>query len=69
MNFPNFPKTDADIVSAMQRDDPLARARLAFSSNAAKIEQACAQQTPPTIFEIRRMEFDAVVAIAKALGV
>jgi len=69
MDFPNFPNTDAEILETMKLDTPLGRARLAFSSHAAKIEQACGQRTAPTIFELRLMEFEAVVAIAKALGV
>jgi hypothetical protein len=69
MVFPNFPKTDTEVLAAMKTESPLNRARQAFLSYAAKIEQANAQRTPPTIFEVRLMEFEAVFAIAAALGV
>lgn len=61
--------TDAEVMAALTSDDPLARARRVFSSESARIEQACAQRRLPSPIELRRMEFDAVRRIAEALGV
>jgi hypothetical protein len=61
--------TDAEVIKEMQGTSPLNRARRAFSSWSAKIEQAGQQREPLTAINIRRMEFDAVRAIAKELGI
>jgi len=60
--------TDKEVVAAMQADTPLAKARKEFSAACGRIEQAGQQRRPAGIIEIRRMEFDAVRAIAAALG-
>lgn len=64
-----IPTNDAETMAALRADTPLNRARAAFTSNYGRIEQAYAQRRPPTPIEGRRMEFEAVAAIAKALGV
>lgn len=61
--------TDDEVMAALKADTPLNRARAAFSSHAAGMEQSALQRTPPGPIEARRMEFEAVEAIAKALGV
>ncbi len=64
--------TDALTVEAMLAPPaemtPFAKARLAFSSAAAGIEQACAQRVPASPIEVRRMEFAAVERILAAFG-
>lgn len=64
-----IPTDDAETIAALKADTPLNRARAAFSHSYGRIEQAHGQRKPPTIIESRRMEFEAVAAIAKALGV
>lgn len=64
-----IPTNDSETIAALKADTPLNRARAAFSHSYGRIEQAHAQRRPPTIIESRRMEFEAVAAIAKALGV
>ena len=61
--------TNAEVMSALRSDTPLNRARAVFSSEYASIEQAALQRRPPGPVEIRRMEFEAVIRIAAALGV
>lgn len=61
--------TDAQVMAALRSDTPLNRARLAFSSASATISQESMQRRPAGPIEIRRMEFEAVIAIAKALGI
>lgn len=57
------------VVELMQMDIPLARARRAFYSNMAVIEQLQVQGEKLDIIGQRKMEFKAVIAIAKELGV
>lgn len=61
--------TDGAVIAALQGTSALNRARRQFSNWSAKIEQAGAQHLPLNSIEMRRMEFDAVRAIAKELGV
>ena len=61
--------TDGAVMAAMRSDSALNRARQAFSGRAAGIEQAGQQRRPPGPVEIRRMEFEAVAAIAGEFGV
>jgi hypothetical protein len=61
--------TEGEVISELQVSTPLNRARRAFSSWCAKIEQAGLQRKPLTPIEVRRMEFDAVRAIAREFGV
>lgn len=60
---------DAEVIAELKTTSLLNRARRQFSSWSAKIEQAQQQRRPLTPIEMRRMEFDAVRAIAKELGV
>jgi hypothetical protein len=62
-------RSNASVLAAMQADTPLSRARAAFSAERARIEQACARRRMPDIYDLRRMEFEAVRRIARALGV
>ena len=62
-------KTDAEVIADLRADTPHNRARRAFSSWSAKIEQASSQRKALDPIEWRRMEFDAVRAIAAELGV
>ena len=62
-------RSNASVLAAMQADTPLSRARAAFSAECARIEQACTQRRVPDIYDLRRMEFEAVRRIARALGV
>lgn len=66
---PLIPVDDAQTSAALRLDTPLNRARAQFSHACGRIEQAGQQRRPAGIIEIRRMEFEAVAAIAKALGV
>jgi hypothetical protein len=61
--------TDTEVLEMMKSDTPLAKARTIFSSECARIEQACSQRSPLSIFDLRRMEFEAVSKIANTLGV
>ncbi len=63
-----IPDDDVALLALLRSDEPLARARMLFSSHSARIEQAHAQRRPPGPIETRRMEFEAVIAIARALG-
>lgn len=58
--------TDGEVLAILPADTPLARARRVFYSEMAKIEQAEAQRTPPTVFELRRMEIEATKRILVA---
>ena len=60
--------TDEQVVAALRDDTPLNKARQKFSSWSAKIEQAGQQRRPLGPIEMRRMEFEAVQAIAAELG-
>jgi hypothetical protein len=68
-SIPRIPETDAETMTALRSDTPLNRARAAFSNAYGRIEQAHMQRKRPGPIESRRMEFEAVAAIAKALGV
>jgi hypothetical protein len=46
----------------------LEKARKRFSAHCAKIEQAWQQDKPPTMVEVRRMEFEAVEEIVAVYG-
>jgi hypothetical protein len=61
--------TDAEVMAELRSDTPLNRARGVFSDRWAGLEQAGMQRRTPGPIEVRRMEFEAVKAIAKALGV
>lgn len=61
--------TDEEVVRLMKSDLPINLARRELSYARARIENAEGQRKPPSIFEVRRMEFDAVKRIAAALGV
>lgn len=60
---------DRAVVDLQMRDDLLGRARAEFSSQCARLEQAEAQAKPPGVIDRRRVEFDAVIKIARILGV
>ena len=61
--------TDKELFAELGSTSPLNRARKRFSHWSAKIEQAGQQRTPLTAIQMRKMEFEAVKAIAKELGV
>lgn len=61
--------TVEEIMAEMNTTSALNRARRQFSNWSAKIEQAGQQRKPLTAIEMRRMEFEAVQAIARELGV
>ncbi len=58
--------TDSEILALLEADTPMARARRQSSYGSAKIEQANAQRNPPHIFDLRRMEIEAVQKIIEA---
>lgn len=60
--------TDAQITALMRQDCSLNRARVAFSSACGKIEQGGEQRTPITIFDVRRIEYEAVQLIAEIMN-
>lgn len=61
--------TDHDIVQLLQdRDDPLSRARASFYHNCAKLEQLEAQNKPPGVMAVRRIEFEAALDIIDAFN-
>lgn len=61
--------TDREVVDAMQVDTPVNRVRRVFSGEAARLEQAGMQRSPPGPIEYRRMEFEAAERlIAAAVG-
>ncbi len=61
--------TDKEVMEALRSETPLNAARAVFSGECGRIEQAGMQRRPAGPIEIRRMEFEAVRKIAKALGV
>lgn len=61
--------TDEAVLGLLKGTTLWNEARAVFSSECARIEQAEAQRRKPGIFDIRRMEFEAVQKIASALGV
>ena len=60
--------TDAEIMELLQGDSQLNRARQVFSSASGLIDQAGRQRKPLLPIEMRRMEFEATIKIANALG-
>ena len=63
------PTDDISTMALLKGEGPFQEARKLFSSHSARIEQSQQQRRPSSPIEVRRMEFEAVVAIAKALGV
>ena len=63
--------TDKEVLQTLKKgsDSKLNRARSMFSSELGKIEQASKQLYPLEPIELRRMEFNAVLEIAKVFGV
>lgn len=61
--------TDEEVMHHLRADTRLNRIRKLFSGEAARIEQAGMQRTSLTGVEMRKMEFEAVIKIAEALGV
>ena len=61
--------TNKEVVELMQGNSVLNEARKILSSEIGRMEQAGQQSTLQSIFDVRRMEFDAVRKIAKVLGV
>lgn len=61
-------RTDDEVMALLRSADPLNKARMVFSSWAAKIEQARQQREPLPPVEMRRMEFEAVEKIASMLA-
>lgn len=59
----------SDVMDELRSDSLLNKVRAVFSSQAAKIEQASMQRRPLGIIEMRQMEFEAVIKIAKAMNV
>lgn len=62
------PKDDNATMALLRSEGPFQEARRIFSSYSARIEQDGQQRRPSSIIEVRRMEFEAVAAIAAALG-
>lgn len=60
--------TDEEVMFHLRQNTRLNQVRAVFSAAAARLEQAEQQRRPPTAIERRRMEFEAVRKIAKALG-
>ena len=60
---------NSQIIEIMSGDSTLNKVRKLFSQHAARIEQTCAQTDSPDVFELRRMEFRAAIAIAEVLGI
>lgn len=60
-------RTDAEVMAELNSFSRLNKARSLFSSWCGRIEQASSQRRPIGPIEIRRMEFEAVEAIAAAL--
>jgi len=60
-------RTDEEVMAELRADTPLNRARCVFSGFAARIEQEAMQRKPADPIEIRRIEFEAVEAIVRAL--
>lgn len=59
--------TDEECMALLQSDCSLNKARQVFSSYCGRLEQAQAQRNGLTPIEWRKMEFEAVEAITKAL--
>lgn len=60
-------RTDAEVMAELSSSSPLNKARQVFSSWCGKIDQAGSQRRPLSPIELRRMELEAVEAIAAAL--
>lgn len=60
--------TDEEVLRELRSDSAFNQARRAFSSWSGRIEQAQQQRRALSPIEMRRMEFEAVRAIASALG-
>jgi hypothetical protein len=60
--------TDDEVIAELRSDSALNKARQQFSSWSARIEQRGQQRKPLSAIEMRRMEFQAVQAIAVALS-
>lgn len=58
-----------EILDEMNSDSKLNQARRILLNAAGQIEQGQAQRTPLSIFEIRAIEFEAIIKIATVLGV
>lgn len=61
--------TDRQVVDLMQTDDAINRVRKLFVSGMGKIMQDNEQRTPPSIIDIRKMEFSIAARIMEELGV
>ena len=62
------PTDDISTMALLKGHGPFQEARKLFSSHSARIEQSQQQRRPASPIEVRRMEFEAVVAIARTLG-
>lgn len=62
----DVPETPHEIVNMLASTSPMERARRVFSSAAARIEQAERQRVKPSIYDLRQMEYEAVVLILRA---
>ena len=61
-------RSDEEVMALLGSGVPLDKARQLFSSWSARIETLSVQRTPLSPIDMRRMEFEAVEAIAKALN-
>lgn len=61
--------TVEELMAELRSDSALNRARRQFSNWSGKIEQGYMQRKSLSPVEMRMMEFDAVKAIAKELGI
>ena len=61
--------TDEDLQRELKSGSLWDQTRRVFSSECARIEQAEQQGTPPSMFALYRMEFEAVRKIAAVLGI
>lgn len=60
--------TDEEVVKLLSGNTPFNRARLQFSNWSGRLENAHSQRKPVGIVDMRRMEFQAIIDIAKELG-
>lgn len=60
--------TDEEMMSELQSDSVLNKARKIFNGQSAKIEQVMQQSRPISPIEMRRMEFEAVQKIQTILN-
>jgi len=61
-------RSDEEVMALLGSGVPLDKARQLFSSWSARIETLSVQRKPLSPIDMRRMEFEAVEAIAKALN-